>query len=629
MIIGKDITLHFGQQVVFDNVAFTFGQQQKIGLAGRNGAGKSTLLKVIAGQQKLDAGGVSIERDKKIAYMPQEVVLLSAKTVLDEAFAVFDDIFALKKERDELEQYFASHDAAEADPVKVERYAHVIHECSQVDIGSLETQTKKMLQGLGIGPDRWTMSVDQLSVGWKMRLVLAKLLLQNADFYLFDEPTNHLDIVTKDWFFDFLRSSKAGFLLVTHDRYFLDNACDYIYELNRGKGTMFTGNYDAFLTHKENESAIKEAAYIQQQKDIKRKTETINRFRASASRASMAQSMIKALDKIERIEPDPKQGAVHFSFAPVVRAGEVVLHVENVSKSFGDKQLFKDVTFQIFREDRVALVAANGVGKTTLLNILMNKLNADHGAMRLGHNVTPAYFEQDQERSLNKQKTILDEIEDSCKTSEARGRARAFLGAFLFPGDDVHKRIAVLSGGEKNRVAMVKVLLTQANFLILDEPTNHLDLISKEVLLQALQQYKGTLLFVSHDRSFLNSLATRIVELTPTGVRSYKGNYEAYLYYKQQETAQSAPAQAAKPVAQKEVKQEPQGKEAYEARKKRNSLERKIEKLEEEIAALNVKLGELEWGSDEHQRADARVKQIQKSLTETYAEWEKLGGTKD
>lgn len=631
MLIAKDLCLAFGNQVIFDHVSFTVEVGQKVGLVGRNGAGKSTMLKAIAQMQGLEDGVVSVERGKRIAYLPQEVVLNSTKTVLDEAFSAFAHIFDMKKELDELEAFFASHAAGTAEPAKVERYSYLLHECSDIDIAGLELKTKNILTGLGFSQERLYKSTDELSVGWKMRLVMAKLLLQDADLYLFDEPTNHLDIVAKDWFLEFLQASNAGFMLVSHDRYFLDHACDHILELERGKGTMYYGNYSKYIEQKEQAAELKERAYVQQQKEIKRKVETINRFKASANRATMAQSMMKALDKIERIEPDRKQGVARFSFTPVVRSGEIVLNVENISKSFDHNLLFKDVEFQVMREEKVALVAANGVGKSTLLTMIMGKMPHQGGVINFGHNVTPVCFEQDQEKSLDGQKTILQEVEDSCKTSHARSVARAFLGAFLFPGDDVHKRIAVLSGGEKNRVAMVKVLLAQANFFILDEPTNHLDLESKEILLQALKQFGGTILFVSHDRSFLDALATRVIELSPSGVKSYKGNYESYLYYKQQlaqsenSTAQGAPAKKAEQqkASGSESKNDGpvlSGKEAFELRKKRNSLERKIEKLESERDSQQK---QYEDGKEE---AATRLGEVTKQLQSAYAEWEKIQG---
>lgn len=637
MLLAKDLYLSFGTRALFDHISLSVQEGQKVGLVGRNGAGKSTLLKVIAGKQSLESGVIEVEKGKKIAYMPQEVVLLSDKSILDEAFAVFESIQNAQKELAELERFFDDPTTDKSDEEKIERYAHLQEELSQVDAGALMVETKRVLQGLGLGPDRWDKPVSQLSVGWKMRLVLAKLLLTRADFYLFDEPTNHLDIVAKDWFVEFLKEADFGFLLVSHDRFFLDNVCEYIYALERGNGKMYRGNYSQYLDQKERDKELLEKAYLEQQRDIKQKMAFVERFKASASRSTQAQSVLKQVEKIERIELERKPPTVKLRFSAVQRPGKVVLTAENLSKKFGETTIFKDVSFEVNRDDKVALVAANGVGKTTLLNVIMGKYPVETGAVTFGHNVVTAFFEQDQERSLNHQKTILEEVEDSCKTSEARQQARGLLGAFLFPGDDVKKKISVLSGGEKNRVAMVKVLLANANVLMLDEPTNHLDLESKEILLNALQQYTGTIIFVSHDRTFLDALSTRIIELTPNGVRSYQGNYEAFLYQKSVQenaaTASAAPAktpqkqQPQQPVAEKQqeaAKPHVAGREAYELRKKLSSLESKIKRYEEEIAQLSVALPTIDFGTPAYLDTQARLKKLQETLKATFAEWESL-----
>ena len=631
MIIIRDLNLAFGQRMLFDNISLTLQADQKIGLVGRNGSGKSTLLKIIAGQQKFDDGSINIERGKTVAYMPQEVVLASDKSVFDEAFTAFDHVVVLQQELTKIEDLLShTHDVGQ---VVLDRYAEVTHEMSQYNLHLITQRVHDILSGLGFREADLQKPVEQLSVGWKMRLVLAKLLLQDADFYLFDEPTNHLDIVAKDWFLEFLKVSKKGFMLVSHDRYFLDHACSVIFELERGKGTLYYGNYSTYLTQKEQNKMMLEKAYEAQQKDIAKRMETINRFRAKASKAGMAQSMLKSLDKMERIEIDREPGTVAFSFPQGRRAGKIVLHVENVSKRFEDKKIFEHVSFEIGRDERVALVAANGVGKTTLLHCIMGKMPFDSGTVTVGHNVDPVLFEQDQDRSLVPTKTILDEVEDSCKTSEIRAKVRSMLGAFLFPGDDVRKKIAVLSGGEKNRVAMVKVLLAQGNFLLLDEPTNHLDLPSKDILLSALQQFAGTLLFVSHDRSFLDSLATRIIELTPTGAKSYPGNYESYLYQKKvnaqpaggKETSVTNQSQRSSQAATVAALASPEkgGREAYEMRKKRANLENRIAKLEREIEELTVKFGELDYGSKEYLAAEDRLTLLRQQLSNAYNEWEK------
>jgi ATP-binding cassette subfamily F protein 3 len=626
MLIAHDITLAFGQQEVFNQVAFTVQAGQKVGLVGRNGAGKSTLLKVIAGYQAIDKGTISLERDKKIAYLPQDVVLLSSRSILDEVCSVFEEALSLQKRAAELEAIFAT---GEAEDEHFEEYQTLSMGLAEMDYPAMVVEAKRVLQGLGIGEDRWAMQVDQLSVGWKMRVVLAKLLLQKADLYLFDEPTNHLDIVAQSWFLDFLKNARFGFLLVSHDRYFLDHVCTHTFEVERGEGTMYHANYTLYLEQKKEAEELKLKQYEAQQRDIKKKMEIINKFRASAARASTAQSMLKALDKVERIEITNQPGTMRISIPPVARSGEVVLKVENVAKNYDEKKLFKDVSFDILRGEKVAIIAANGVGKTTLLSIVMGKTPQTDGTFAFGHKVLPVLFEQDQERSLDGTKTVLQEAEASCKTQTAHARLRALLGAFLFSGDDVEKRVKVLSGGEKNRLAMVKVLLAEGNCLLLDEPTNHLDLQSKEILAKALKQFDGTILFVSHDRTFLDELATRILELTPTGVRSYQGNFESYQYAKHQEERRAqelrAPAAPKKaPVVMSKEKEEAAGKLGHENKKKLANHESKIAKLEAELATLTRAFADVVWGSDAYKKIESEHMQIKKQLELAYQQWEEL-----
>ena len=615
MITITDMSLDFGLQKVFNHLSLTLNRENRIGLVGRNGSGKTTLLKAIAGTQAVDEGAVSVEKGVRIAYMPQEVVLQSHKGVLDETLTTFEHVHVLELERIELEKKLdGMHDEHD-----IERYAHVQHELAEHDYNQCVVETKKVLAGLGLGEEKWNMRVDELSVGWRMRVVLAKLLLQKADFYLFDEPTNHLDIVAKDWFLQFLKNSRFGFMLVCHDRYFLDHLCTKIFELENGNGTLYHTNYTGYETQKEERMRVLEATAERQEKEIAQKLKTVERFRYKASKARQAQSMLKSIEKIERIEVGPKAKTVAFSFPPIERSGRVVLDAKNLSFSFGDKKIFENVSFYVERGEKVAIVAANGIGKTTLFNVITGRLPLQTGMREFGHNVSHELFEQDQDAVLTKENTILDEVEGACTDSEIRANVRGYLGAFLFSGDDIYKKIRVLSGGEKNRVAMTKVLLQHANLLLLDEPTNHLDLFAKEVLLNALRQFKGTVLFVSHDRDFLDKLATRIIELSPDGVTSYPGNYESYVYHKAQKAQENKPA-ASETVALKVTKKD--NKEQYVQRKVINKLESKIDKLEKEIDRLNHKLAELEYGTDEYFAVYDRLKECQKSLDETISEWE-------
>ncbi len=624
MFIADDIFLELGSKLVFDNISFCFQDDQKIGVVGSNGAGKSTLLKVLSGHIGLDRGTVSFEKKKKVGYLPQEVVLSSNLPVLEEAMTVFADLTSLKKELEELDAYFHSGITDFAED-KIERYAHVQALYAEANFDQQLLKARNILEGLGFTPEHMNKTVDQLSVGWRMRVVLAKLLLQEPDFFLFDEPTNHLDVVAKDWFLGFLRNCPAGFLLVSHDRYFLDHAVDYIFELDRAKGRLYYGNYSRYMEQREEEEAAHESAYVRQQKEIKEKKETIERFRAKVSKAKMAQSMIKSLEKMEVLEPIRRNKSVRFNFPDVVRAGNVVLKVENLAKKYDSQTIFLNVSFELNRGDKAAIVAANGKGKTTLLSVIAGLCKQDSGTFEFGYNVLWSMFEQDQDKLLNKHKEILQDVEDVCKTSEQRARVRALLGAFLFPGNDVYKKIGVLSGGEKNRVAMVKVLLQSSNFLILDEPTNHLDLQSKEILLKALQEYPGTILFVSHDRTFLDALPNRIFELTQDGIISYSGDYSSYLY--QKEAREALMAQNA-PIADEPETEGQQAaqkdKQQYDAAKKLAKLERHIEKLEKQLTECGEKFAILEYGTKEFDKNADLVEQIKKDLKIAYGEWETL-----
>lgn len=627
VVMLKDIVLAYGERALFDEISVDFQEDQKVGIVGRNGAGKSTLLKVIAGQQKVDSGTVTLNKQMRIAYLPQEVVLQSTKTIFDEVFSVFDTYLILEKEQADIEEKLTmSPDNADE---LLERYQHILDVLSQFDRPNAEQRTVMVLQGLGLAASRLQERVDTLSVGWKMRLVLAKLLLQQADFYLFDEPTNHLDIVAQEWFLDFLRNAPFGYLLVTHDRHFLDKGCDWTFELSRGHGTMYRGNYTAYLRTYEERRARTEAAAQLQQKEIEQKKRTIERFKASASKASMAQSMLKQLNKIEIIEVEPPEPTIRLSFPPIERAGNVVMTAENLSYSYGPKKLFDHANCEVKRGHKVALIAPNGVGKSTLFDLIAGKLALQTGRVDFGHNVHFALFEQDQTKVLDPESSILDELTHACPKA-TNPTIRAFLGSFLFSGDDVHKKIEMLSGGEKNRVAMVKVFLQNANFLLLDEPTNHLDLYAKSVLLQALQQYPGTILFVSHDHQFIQGLATDILELTPQGLHYYPGTYEEFLAdkkQKEQALAGTKPAVAAK--KEKEATRENDAKKSSphkDQQKEIRAVEQRIAKLEQKIAQVTSILEKHAYHEEPYQKALKDLAAFKAELESATAEWEKVAG---
>ncbi len=405
MILIKDLCLEFGSQKVFDNLTMNVALDQRIGLVGRNGSGKSTLLKAIAGMQHLDRGTVTITGKSRVSYMPQEMVISSQKSILEEALSSYKDVGALRERAHELEALIAQGDGNH-----VEEYAEVSERLAELNVDFAIAETKKMLQGLGIKPTQFDDPVSSLSGGWQMRIVLAKLLLQKADFYLFDEPTNHLDIVAKDWFLEFLKYADFGFMLVCHDKYFLDELCDIILELDRGKGTVYYGNYTQYEDEKEARLQALQQAHALQQKELEKKQRLIEQFKAKASKAKMAKSLQKQLDKVDIIELPSDPRKVRFSFKPTERPGRVVLEVEDVSFSYENKKIFENVTFNIERGEKVALVAPNGVGKTTLFNIICGKLKPQTGRIQQGYNVKETIFEQEQNRVLDPNKTVIEEI---------------------------------------------------------------------------------------------------------------------------------------------------------------------------------------------------------------------------
>lgn len=618
MINAHKICLKLGPQVIFEDVSFSFDNYDRVGLVGRNGSGKSTLLKMIAGEQELDGGTIGLVRGKKLAYLPQEVVMQSDKSILDETCTTFEHLATLQEEQRSLEKKL--HEQSDNHSI-IDRYAEVCEQLMHLDPDKAQAEAKRVLMGLGFKSEVFDQPVSTLSGGWKMRVVLAKLLLQKADFYLLDEPTNHLDIVSQEWFLQFLKQATFGFMIVCHDRYFLNELCTTILELERGNGTLYAGNYSTYEKQKAHNEAMLEMAYKNQQRDIQAKKETIERFRAKASKAKMAQSMIKALDKIERIELPPKPAEMKFNLPPVQQPGRTVLNVQNVAQTFGDKKIFQDVSFDIERGKKVAIIAPNGVGKTTLFNVIVGKLPLQTGSIELGHNVQAVVFDQDQTAALDLDKNILQNIQESCpKLLEQK--IRSFAGSFLFGKDAITKKIKVLSGGEKNRVGMMKVLLQNANLLLLDEPTNHLDIQSKDILLTALQAHQGTIIFVSHDHDFVSNLATDIIELRADGASLYPGTYELYLYRKKQEQDALNPK---KQVASQNSAITTNAKDAEQSRqlqKQCKTLERKVEKLEQWIKDVENSFAKLTYGTQPFTDAESKLQQLRKQHGQAHGEWE-------
>lgn len=618
----SNISLSLGTRTLFEGISCSFEHGQRTGLVGRNGSGKSTFLKLVAGLQQPDTGSIAITKDARIAYLPQEIILSSTKPVIEETVDAHAECYSVRMAIAALEERVHQGEASEDE---ISTYSHLVERLAALQPEAIRHRAERILRGLGFHDAMLSSSVATLSTGWKMRVVLAQLLLQDADLYLFDEPTNHLDIVAKEWFFEFLSETKAGYVLVCHDRYFLDHLCTSILSLDQKPTKLFRGSFKAFEIYQEELFARQQQAYDLQQKEIQQKMDTIQRFRAKANKAKMAQSMIKELDRMERLEPPatpPK--TIRLRFPAPQRPGRIVLTVKNVAHHFGAKELFHHVSFQVERGQKIALIAPNGTGKTTLFNILIGKQKLQKGTVEFGHNVEPALFVQEQETFLDGKRTAFQNVSDNCPRKTDH-EIRSMLGAFLFSGDDVEKPVRVLSGGEKNRVGMAITLLQDANFLLLDEPTNHLDIPSKEILLQALIDCPATMLFVSHDHDFINRLATHIIDLTPNGAYLYHGNYDSYLAYKR-----GQPVYAPETVTAKQPEQTPthepkeSSSNSYEERKELQKLERLIGSLEQKKRNLELSFAELEYGTPLYAKEHEKLLALEKQLAECMKRWEEL-----
>ncbi|MGC2449583.1 MAG: ABC-F family ATP-binding cassette domain-containing protein [Candidatus Sulfotelmatobacter sp.] len=529
----------FGHKLLFENVDWLITNRDHIGLVGGNGTGKSTLMKVLAGMDTFDYGSLVVAKGTSAGYLPQDGLTLSGRTVFAECMSVFDDVRAMEQELESLMHSMAEIDHTSSQYAAVaDRYQRVEHEFRARDGYSIEAEVGRVLMGLGFGKEDWQRQTDEFSGGWQMRLALAKLLLQKPNLLLLDEPTNHLDLEARNWLEEYLHDYPHAFVLISHDRYFLDVTVNKIAEIWNKRFWFYTGNYDKFLAQKTQRNEQMQAAYKNQRDRIEQLEVFINRFRYQATKAKQVQSRIKELEKIERIEIPPEEKTIHFSFPQPKASGRIVAEFEGVAKSYpgrnggSEKEVFRDVSFMIDRGDRIALVGVNGAGKSTLIKLLAGTEPLTKGEFRLGHNVESDYFAQDQYKELDQDARIIDDLGDASPAS-GETELRSLLGCFLFSDEDVFKKIGVLSGGERGRYALLRLLLHPANFLLLDEPTNHLDLRAKDVLLNALMEYTGTVVFVSHDRYFIDKLATRVFEVGGGKVEIFPGNYEDYLWRKQ------------------------------------------------------------------------------------------------
>src|SRR5579862_3054909 len=558
----------FGARVLFLEASWLIRAREKTALVGANGTGKSTLMKVLAGLESLDYGSMQQTRGMSIGYLPQEGLQLAGRTVFEECLTVFDEIRDMEREIEELGGQLAELDHASAEyDAAAERFSMLQDRFHALDGYALDAQVGSVLTGLGFGKEDWTRLTEEFSGGWQMRIALAKLLLARPNLLLLDEPTNHLDLETRNWLEDYLKNYPFGYILISHDRYFLDVTIDRTVEIWNKRLTIYQGNYTKYLSQKDERRAQLEAAYRNQKEQIAHLEAFISRFRYQATKAKQVQSRIKELEKIERIEIPPEEPVIHFKFPQPTPSGRMVAEAEGLGKSYGEKRVFSNARFSIERGDRVALVGVNGAGKSTLIRLLTGEEPPTEGTVRLGHNVVGEYFAQDQYKVLDPDARMLDDISRAAlKVPESE--LRSLLACFLFSGDDVFKRLGVLSGGERNRYALARILVSPANFLLLDEPTNHLDLRAKDVLLEAIGKFNGTVIFVSHDRYFIDGLAEKVFEVAKSEdpsrgsqVHVFPGNYEDYLWRKEggaealaEQTAAAAaqhhvPAPAAVPVS--------------------------------------------------------------------------------
>jgi ATP-binding cassette subfamily F protein 3 len=535
----------YGHKLLFEDADWLITPESRIGLVGANGTGKSTIMKILAGLESLDYGTLSRAKGISTGYLPQDGLTMTGRTIFAECMSVFDELHAMEREMESLTRSMSELDHQSQEYSNVaDRYQRLEHEFVARDGYTLEAQVGQVLTGLGFRRNDWARQTEEFSGGWQMRIALAKLLLQKPNLLLLDEPTNHLDLEARNWLEEYLTTYPNAFVLISHDRYFLDITVKRIVEIWNKQMHFYAGNYDQYLAGKAARKEQLESAYKTQHDRIEQLEVFINRFRYTATKAKQVQSRIKELEKMERIQIPDEEKTVHFSFPQPKPSGRIVAEFVNVAKSYGESganphKVFDKVDFMIERGERIALVGVNGAGKSTLIKLLAQQEKLSGGEYKLGHEVHLDYFAQDQYKELDPEARILDDLRELSGAS-TQTELRSLLGCFLFSGDDVFKRIGVLSGGERNRYALLKMLLHPANFLLLDEPTNHLDLRAKDVLLEALMKYTGTVVFVSHDRYFIDKLATRVFEIGDGRVEIYPGNYEDYLWRKQGRAANEA-----------------------------------------------------------------------------------------
>jgi ATP-binding cassette subfamily F protein 3 len=628
----------FGPRVLFENADWLITPDERTALVGANGTGKSTLLKVLAGTESLDYGTLQRTRGMSIGYLPQEGLALCGRSVFAECLSVFAELRDMEKELELLSTRLAEVDPETAEyAAAADRFSYLDSHFRTHNGYALDAQVGAVLGGLGFSKHDWSRQTEEFSGGWQMRIALAKLLLQKPSLLLLDEPTNHLDLETRNWLEGYLHSYPNGYILISHDRYFLDVTVSKIIEIWNKSLHVYHGNYEKYLQQKVERRAQLAAAHKNQREHIEHLEAFITRFRYQATKAKQVQSRIKELEKIERIEIPVEEQAIHFSFPQPPPSGRTVVEVSDLAKSYGPKQVLQEVSFTIDRGDRIALVGVNGAGKSTLIRMLSGMEPPSSGTLRLGHNVSAEYFAQDQYKVLDGDARMLDDISNTAPRVSTT-ELRSLLGCFLFSGDDVFKPLGVLSGGERNRYALARILVSPANFLLLDEPTNHLDLRAKDVLLEAIAGFSGTVVMVSHDRYFIDRLASRIFEVESAHVHVYPGNYEDYLHRKEAMSAPPAAVIRSNGVGVAEAPQETEkpalGGTAAKVRRlnpiklrqmqeRCSFVEEEIPRVESSIAGAEESLGVYE-STEETQRVTRLLENLREQHASLSAEWEEL-----
>ncbi len=608
---------------VLRNVTFHIEAKEKMALIGVNGAGKSTLFHILRGEMDPDEGQIFIQKNLRVGYLPQTADYQSENRIEDELLTVFKPLQEMEAEMRSLEQIMQTGATSE----QMDRYSKLLHDFEEQNGYGYHSMVRGVLNGLGFEEEEYQLPINYLSGGQKTRIMLGKLLLQAPDILLLDEPTNHLDIESISWLESYLAAYKGAAIIISHDRYFLDKLCTKTMEIERGVSTVYNGNYSYYIAEKEVRQKVAMREYEAQQTEIKRQEEIITKLRGYGMEKFIrrAQSREKILDKMELIDrPTELNASMNLHFTPSIQSAEIVLTAQEVSKQFDDRELFRGANFQIRRGERVALIGANGIGKTTLFKMIMGQLMPTYGDLHLGVKVYPGYYDQTQE-NLSPEKTILDEIYDSYPNLTIP-QIRNILGSFLFRGDDVFKQIKTLSGGEKARVSLCKIMLGDANFLLLDEPTNHLDIISREILESNLVSYEGTLLFISHDRYFINQVATRIIELTPEEIIPYLGNYDFYLEHRRVIEQQKQEEQPASVNKESYNQQKMASSELRKKKARKNKLEKEIENAEEQIEIIKEKmlLPEYYSSAQKYSELEKQVEAFEESIMEMMEEWDVL-----